>query len=399
MSGREASKIRGSTVLLWVMLAVGGCMLLLTNVMLRFWNEEQFVHLAGSFLRGTISFAQPPGENWADTSPFQGRHYWPLGPFPAVLLLPFVLLFGTTMQQGFLSFFLTTVNAVLLYRIARTITGGHERSLWLMFSYVFATVYLFVATIPWSWYFAHVVATSAILLALHEYFGRTRWALVGLYVGIAFATRISLLLATTFFILGMFKNEKSSWRPLAQLSIPIVLCLALVASYNYARFGDPLETGYRYNILDTEFDGNRARGMWSVSHFPANAYYLFLKGPDAIVAPDSMVLVFPYIKPDKWGMSILFTSPIFLYLAKFRRRPGEEAAWYALVTTGVLLFFTLGNFGIGARQYGYRFALDFSPFLYVMLAYVFRTEPFGWLAKALVIGSFVFNAWLIPRVF
>jgi hypothetical protein len=396
MAGPAASRFRFAS--LWILLAVGVGVLAYTNLWKGPYPEQQFVHLARAFLEGRTYFIEPPSRSWADTSLFGDRHYWPLGPFPAVLLLPLVLAFGTSVQQGFVSFALTVCNGVLLHRIAWKILGDRERALWLAFSYVFATVYLFVAMVPWSWYFAHVVGTSALLWALDDYFGRRRWALMGLAVGLAFATRISLGLGSMFFVLGILR-ERGRTAKLAAFLAPLVLCVALVAVYNTARFQDPFETGYRHQLLGPEYQRNREHGLWSLAHFPANAYYLFLKGPDPVHAPDSRVLVFPYLKPDRWGMSILFTSPVFLFLAGLRRRPGDEAAWDALVTALAMLFVTLGNFGIGARQYGYRFALDFSPFLYVMLAYAFREERFGWLPRLLVAGSFLFNLYLIPRVF
>jgi hypothetical protein len=54
--------------------------------------DQQFSYLAESFLQGKTYFLAPAAFGY-DTVFFQGKYYWPLGPFPAVLLLPFLLVF------------------------------------------------------------------------------------------------------------------------------------------------------------------------------------------------------------------------------------------------------------------------------------------------------------------
>lgn len=47
--------------------------------------DQQFSYLAESFLQGKTYFLASPAFGY-DTVFFQGKYYWPLGPFPAVLL-------------------------------------------------------------------------------------------------------------------------------------------------------------------------------------------------------------------------------------------------------------------------------------------------------------------------
>src|SRR3989338_10072579 len=54
---------------------------------------QHFSYLAQSFLDGHTYFTQNL-KSWSDTTLFNGRHYWPLGPFPALLLLPLVVIFN-----------------------------------------------------------------------------------------------------------------------------------------------------------------------------------------------------------------------------------------------------------------------------------------------------------------
>jgi hypothetical protein len=105
--------------------------------------------------------------------------------------------------------------------------------------------------------------------------------------------------------------------------------------------------------------------------------------------------VYPFLKPDIWGMSILFTSPILLW--GFRASWKKREVWLSILTSALMLFVLLGYYGIGVRQYGYRYALDFYPFLFIMLAYA-QQERLSWLFRIIVILSFLFNWYLIGFV-
>ena len=77
----------------------------------------------------------------------------------------------------------------------------------------------------------------------------------------------------------------------------------------------------------------------------------------------------PYIVPDGVGMSLLLTSPAWLLaLAAVRRRwtdPVVSGGVFAMVAIATL---DLMHFSQGWVQYGYRFSLDFAPFLLPVMA-------------------------------
>ena len=55
-------------------------------------GENHNVFLAYSFLKFSPSLVTLP-KNLIDLSYFESHYFWPLGPFPAILLIPFVFLF------------------------------------------------------------------------------------------------------------------------------------------------------------------------------------------------------------------------------------------------------------------------------------------------------------------
>lgn len=386
-------------IALIAIIVIGFGLLFKSNILER-PGEQQFVDLADAFLHGKLYFLQDLG-NWGDTSKFLGHYYWPLGPFPAVILMPFVALFGIGMEQGYLSFFLNLLNFFLLYRIARQVLKNDTLALLLAFGYIFSTTYLYVALKPWSWYYAQVVVTSCVLLALHEFFHRKRWFLIGIFMGLAVITRVNLFLGLIFFLLALYdeslhhKNTKQTVTNLLSLLIPVVVTGLILLFYNFFRFGNVLEFGYNFQLLYNEPAANREYGLWSLVHFPANIYYFLLKGPDAVFLPDTKILTYPFLKPDIWGMSILFSSPILLWVLSAPWK--EKMVKYATITSLVILFSLLGYYGIGVRQYGYRYALDLYPFLFVILAYAVKTKLY-FLFVVILFVSFLFNYYLIPFV-
>ena len=359
-------------------------------------SEQQFIFLAKSFLQHKLYFTSIPGY-WGDTAFFNGQHFWPLGPLPAFLDMPFVL-FINNFQQHTLVIILNMINLLLLFLIAKKIIGRTTDSLWLAGAYVFSSAYLYIALKPWSWYYSQVLVTTLILLALLEFFNKRRMLLIGAWIGLAVMTRVNIILSLIFFlpIIWLTKTDRTTKiKETLKLLLPIGLALILLMIYNFYRFGNVFEFGYSYQLLYGEPARNFSQGMWSFIHFPANLYYFLLKGPDPIFLAGTKILTYPFLQPDIWGMSILFTSPIFLWI--FSKPFKNRETILAAITSLVILFFLLGYYGIGVRQYGYRYALDFYPFLFIILAYASK-EKVPLLFKIVAIAAALFNFFLIPRI-
>src|SRR3989344_5099319 len=82
--------------------------ILLSIVNLLVNSGQQFVYLADAFLKGSFSQAIKP-ENISDFAYFNGKYYWPLGPLPAVLIMPFLFIFKT-FQQSYIQIPLNLLN-------------------------------------------------------------------------------------------------------------------------------------------------------------------------------------------------------------------------------------------------------------------------------------------------
>jgi hypothetical protein len=89
-------------------------------------------------------------------------------------------------------------------------------------------------------------------------------------------------------------------------------------------------------------------------------------------------------------MGIFFASPalLFAFRADFRRRV-VKACWLGVASIMLPL---ITYYGIGYVQFGYRYALDFMPFLILLTAFGLP-DPMTNRARALVATSVVINMW------
>ena len=99
---------------------------------------------------------------------------------------------------------------------------------------------------------------------------------------------------------------------------------------------------------------------------------MLLKGPEYIGSFPQLPLTFPYFKPSKYGMSMLLVTPMFLYALKAREmKPQVLGCWISVIATSLV---SLMYFNHGWVQFGYRFSLDFTPALMLLVAWGFRNK-------------------------
>ena len=131
-------------------------------------------------------------------------------------------------------------------------------------------------------------------------------------------------------------------------------------------------------------------------YLPTNLYYLFIKAPDFIwEKADSLSVRYPFIKTDMQGLSIFITTPLLLFIfMKKKKDPISVLSW---ITIFFMLWIPLLYWNPGARQIGYRFALDFYPFL--LLLVIAAVKPHLTLgAKWMIILGAIINNLLIQSV-
>ncbi len=211
---------------------------------------------------------------------------------------------------------------------------------------------------------------------------RNAW-LVGLFIGLAFLTRqMSILYMPFFFVLmtpadrSIFAINSESIQRLLKLAIFPGARIAVYFAYNYARFGDPMQTGYAY-IFPPEWDvpgetsaewiANRVRelGLFHKDYLLFNLMHFFVQGPDVEFSGRYLTQMSGF--GDK-GIALFIGAPFLLYffLAKWNRDYLFAALTIALIA-GITLFYHSNGFSQYSVQ---RYVLDWLP---LMMLFVVRT--------------------------
>ena len=108
---------------------------------------------------------------------------------PAVVLVPFVAIFGSGFDQGIATALFGGANVALLWLLLRRAGVAPSSAGWLTAAFAIGSVHWWVAGTGTVWLHAQVVAVFFALLALNLAIGR-RWPFVaGVLLGCAAASR------------------------------------------------------------------------------------------------------------------------------------------------------------------------------------------------------------------
>lgn len=350
-----------------------------------------FDDLAGAFLQGRLHLIEPPSTY--DLTLHDGRWYVPFPPLPALLLLPFVAMVGVSQANPLaLSLMLGTANVALVWLILRRLPSAQGPSAsrgvqaWLTTLFAIGSVHWQIATEGSVWFLAQTCAFTFVALSYAMTLGGARpWACGGA-LAIAMLGRPNLIFAWPF-LLGVVIQQRGGLRAAAPWALkslaPCALSVLALGACNQARFGDPLDFGYRdQNVHESLIRDLDEHGQFSLAFLPRNAQRMFLAGPRWNEAG--------WPVPDDRGMSVLLTTPALMLLLLARPRGALGlGAWAALLCTLTPL---LLYYNTGWRQFGYRFSLDALPPALVLLFIGAQRVP-PWALRGLVLAGVVVNAW------
>ena len=275
----------------------------------------------------------------------EGKFYVPYPPLPAILAMPFVYFLGQKFPQQYLAHLIGAGLVLLVVKLSYLIKKDPKLALWSGLLVSAGSIVWFLSSSGSSWYLGQICAAFFLTAALVESLAKKRALLIGLFLGAAYLARLHILLSLPFFWLTG-KNKR--W-----LLAGILPFLIFNAGYNYLRFGAIWDKGYLLipGILGEPWF---SKGLMHPSYIKNSFKTAFLSLP--IFQKD-----FPYIKPSWGGLSIFITTPAFIFslTAKWKETI-NKLAWLS-----VLLIFTFVAMhgSTGFAQFGYRFAVDFYPFL------------------------------------
>lgn len=135
------------------------------------WQADGYIHgrfgiafpvVDGPYVNGYFQDIMPlpstPG------SPSYGL--LPFPPLPAVLLMPFVALFGMATDAQLFGAVLGAINVGLAWRLTTRLTESRSAAFLATLFFAFGTVHWYAAIISTTWFLAHVVAITFLLLGI-----------------------------------------------------------------------------------------------------------------------------------------------------------------------------------------------------------------------------------------
>jgi hypothetical protein len=428
----------------------------------RYYNH--FVWQALAFLHGTAVIDYPVnaggfpnGNDWMQDiyplsqltgDPSTTGALLPFPPLPAIVLMPFVAVWGIATDIRAVSVVVGAIDVgVAWWALGRLPVSRRIRLATTTF-FAFGTVLWYAAQLGTTWFFAHVVAVGFVLAAVGVALGADprsdevdepprvsstvrslvdqakrplavldrRQVVAGLVFGLACTARLPVIFGAPFF---MLVGGGGTWvRRSVSAGVGTALPVGLLLVYNVATTGHVFHPGYDwqyqreangYPTLDYHADW----GIEDPRYLVQNLGIMLLSTP-AIVPelepgslgdgdpvctdPGATRGLFdpgcPVAEPRAIGMSILLTSPAFLlaFFALRSRRSRLVAGSFLAVVA--IAFVNLMHFSQGWVQFGYRFSNDFVVFALPLVALgMARRGGVRWLGAGLIAASVVINLW------
>jgi len=368
-------------------------------------SDNHYVYMAEGMVHGRLHLeGAPPHRN--DWAKYGDEWYVSFPPAPAVLMIPGVAIWGLDLNDRIFTLLFAAAGPALLLLLLQTLAAAgridrRRRDLWLLAAlYGLGTVYFFAAVQGSVWYTAHMVGGVAMILFLLASLDGRHPLLAGLCLGAAFACRPLMLLAFPVFLYEALRPHAPEdargigrWltgavrsagparlsRAVVLFGLPVAAVIGLVMLMNWARFDDPFEFGHRY--LQVRWAGRIEKwGLFNYHFLPRNLAVALASLPWLSERP-------PHIGISRHGLALWLTTPVLLWVLWPAARTRQYAA---LAIAAVLVALpSLLYQNTGWIQFGYRFSLDYTPLLMLMLAAGGRR--FGKAFWALALVAFAVN--------
>jgi hypothetical protein len=347
-----------------------------------------FTRLADAFLHGKY---------YLDSDPSWLNELIPIGvdkfavvypPAPAIIAVPFVLIYGTNFQQQILSQIMGTVAAytwgIIAYREAIKNQNSNSKliSFWMLLVAAFGSIVWFMSSNGSVWFTGQVSAYLFITLTIYESLNKKRIPFLILYFGMACLSRLQVVLTLPLIIYlnwEQFKNLKK----FLSFGLGMSFFGIIYGVYNYLRFGSFIETGYGLipGVLKEPW---YQKGIFNIENIPDHLRVMFLSIP-------IFLKKYPFVKPSWGGLSILITSPVFLY-SLFANLKKKEIlfTWLSIILIALVV---MSHGTTGFAQFGYRFAVDFYPLVLFLIVRVVDKKKLKWHHWILLSTSILVNLW------
>ncbi|MCJ7512728.1 MAG: hypothetical protein MUO23_07120 [Anaerolineales bacterium] len=334
-------------------------------------SSYRYHGLAEAFARGEVALLTQPSpalaeldnpydpearggiEVLGDLSYFDGRYYMYWGPTPAALSSLWLLIGGTPISDDLIV--LLSVSAVFCFSALAVLHLQREyfpgMPLWLVLGglVLVATAHPALWTLNSPSLYTAAISSGQAFFIGGLYFMLTalnapqpttwRYLACGTFWALAIGCRLTLLVAVLPLVLMAITMRmraqfgsgkvKKELRPMAGLLMPLAIGCVILGVYNFARFGDLLETGFRYQMMPYDQVEAMRRGL------VFNPRYLIPNLLHYLAAPIRLIPEFPFLRPW-WGAY----PPFSAFLSRFSvplEYSVQNAVGLTFVTPALLL--------------------------------------------------------------
>jgi len=333
-----------------------------------------FNYLADSFLHGQLNFRIIPPTTTHDLVFFENKFfaYWP--PFPAILFMPFIAIFGVNFPDILFTLIIGSLSVSLIVILLAELNekfiislDKYKQGLLVIF-FAFGTPYITMVPLGRVWFTSLVLGVLLVLLtylASIKLEGLLGFLVAGITISAAMATRMHLFLAGIW--PAWYLISKNWQKPRKQLLgyivvglMPLIITNLLMFYYNYARFGNIFDVGLDYHQMASIFiDDYSKYGAFNLFYLPKNFYYQFIAYP--LFARDAMTFFM--------GGSLFLLSPVyfgvFWVIKNKENRPSTLFLILSIFLTNIPILLLMGT---GWVQFGPRYSLDYSIPLLILTA-------------------------------
>lgn len=332
---------------------------LLGGTLLAHCPWDSYTLQAQAWLEGRTDLGQDI--SYLELAIYNGKYYVSFPPFPSVVMLPFVLIFGTDTPNNLIIMIITLLIAAAAFKLCGYAGYDAKDSAILGLFITFGSNLMWMSTMGGVWFLAQSIMMLLLLLAaIAAYKGKQAlaYALVALSVGCRpFAAVAFAPLMVWFYA----KNRQRGMGKLAALFcqwkawIPVALIAAAMMWYNYIRFDNPLEFGHNYL---PEFVGSE-HGQFDIYYLKDNLLKLLFY---PVRIKKGLTLDYPFFD----GFMFYVANPLFIlfFAAAVRNvlRHGVKPVRIALCAAmAVMLICLCLHKTLGGWQFGARYTCDMLP--------------------------------------
>ena len=337
-----------------------------------------------------------------DVQTSERRYFVSFPPAPAWLMMPLAAVEGYDVNDVWFTLLFAALSIMLMFLLLERLAAGgitdrsRHDNLWLTGLFGFGTVFLWCSILGQVWFTALVMGVVFTLLYLLCAIDARYPFAAGCFLALAFSTRTPLLFSAILFFAFVFfpggrwlgtspKRLKWAGKKLFWFCLPCIVVGLSLLWMNHIRFNDFTEFGHTFLAGGMRGDIQQ----WGLFHFN----FLSENLTAAFALVPAIQHEYPYIQVSRHGMSLFLTTPAFLYLLWPRDRQTDPQKfvyrlfWATVAVIAIPAFFYHNT---GFEQFGFRFSLDYTPYLIVLLALGHR--QINWLFKTAILAGFAVNA-------